>query len=272
MFLDPGIQYPWLSPKSLRAWNFFDLTTTFSNLLTMSHTANDPDYDSGILQMGLVVSDAEAEGNEHLNEAVESDHDGSDLPDLIDPSSNESTPQRNAVADVLMGLNDPVPFTFGSNLPQSSANHGRINHLEHRPAVARRPLQSTIVPFNRQNMDNTTPTGSREIHYCMLHILALMANLSSQLLRLDDVVSAHSDGNLLTEEHVFTSSWFQEVNHLSGIILMNINNTKNIISNSNTWEDIYNKLIREFLRITPHAEEYLNLEQLTEYMEISDPH
>ena len=52
---------------------------------------------------------------------------------------------------------------------------------------------------------------------------------------------------------------------------MNINNTRNVISNSNTWGSIYNKLIREFLRITPHADEYLNIEQLTEYMEISDP-
>ena len=53
--------------------------------------------------------------------------------------------------------------------------------------------------------------------------------------------------------------------------MININNTQNVISNSNTWESIYNKLIsREFLRITPHADEYLNIEQLTEYMEISD--
>ena len=101
----------------------------------------------------------------------------------------------------------------------------------------------------------------------MLHILSLMENLSSHLLRYDDVVSANSDG-IVQEEHVFVSRWFNEINHLNGIILMNINNTQKIISNSNTWENSYNKLIREFLRITPHAEEYLNMEQLTEYMKI----
>ena len=52
---------------------------------------------------------------------------------------------------------------------------------------------------------------------------------------------------------------------------MNVNNAQSIISNSNTWERINNKLIRECLRITPHAEKYLNMEQLTEYMEILDP-
>ena len=61
---DPGIRYPWLSPKSLRAWQIFDLTTAFSYLLTMSNTANDPDIDSQILQLGLVVSDTDAESNE----------------------------------------------------------------------------------------------------------------------------------------------------------------------------------------------------------------
>ena len=117
-------------------------------------------------------------------------------------------------------------------------------------------------------MNNNIPTGSREIHYCMLHILSLMANLSSHLLRYDDVVSANSYG-IIQDKHIFVSQWFNEINHLHGIILMNINNTRNVISNSNTWGSIYNKLIREFLRITPHAN--LNIEQLIEYMEISDP-
>ena len=138
MFFDQGIQYPWLPPKSLRAWQSFDLTTAFSYLLTMSNTDNDPDIDSGILQLGLVVSDAEAEG-------IDSDHDDSELPALIDPSSNESTPQRSAVADVLMGLNDPVPFTFGSSLQPLTANHDRINHLEPRSVVPHRLLQSTNI-------------------------------------------------------------------------------------------------------------------------------
>ena len=66
--------------------------------------------------MGLVVSDAEAKGNELFNEEMDSDHDGTEPPPLIDPSFNESTPQRSAVADVLLGFNDPVPFTFGSSL------------------------------------------------------------------------------------------------------------------------------------------------------------
>ena len=98
-----------------------------------------------------------------------------------------------------------------------------------------------------------------------------MAYLSSHLLRLDDVVLAHGDGYQLEDAHVFTSHWFQKVNHLSGIILMNINNTRNVISNSDKWGKTFNKLIDDFIRITPHAEEYLNTEQLSVYMEISDP-
>ena len=80
--------------------------------------------------MVLVVSDTEAEGNEIFNEEMDSNHDGSEPLPLIDHSSNESTPQRNAVADVLLSLNDPVPFTFGSSLPPLTSNHDRINHLE----------------------------------------------------------------------------------------------------------------------------------------------
>ena len=72
-----------------------------------------------------------------------------------------------------------------------------------------------------------------------------MTNLSSQLLRYDNVVSANSDG-MVQEEHVFVSSWFNDINHLYGTIIMNIKNTQNVISNSNTWENIYNKLIRDF--------------------------
>ena len=87
-----------------------------------------------------------------------------------------------------------------------------------------------------------------------------MANLSSHLLRLDDVVSAKSDENILEEAHVFTTQWFQDLNHLSDIILMNINNTKNVISSSDTWERIYNRFVNDFFRITPHAEEYLTME------------
>ena len=98
--------------------------------------------------MSLVVSDAEAGGNEPFNEEMDSDHDGSELSALIDPSSNESTPRRSAIADVLMGLNDPVPFTFCSSLPPLTANHDRINHLEPRSVVPRRLLQSTNIPIN----------------------------------------------------------------------------------------------------------------------------
>ena len=116
-------------------------------------------------------------------------------------------------------------------------------------------------------MNNTVPTGCREIHYHMLHILSSMATLSSYLLRIDDVVSAHSDGNLLEEAHGFTSQWFQEVNHLSGIVLI----TKNVISNSDTRTGINNILVNDFIRITRHAEDYLNTEQFSVYTEISDP-
>ena len=164
----------------------------------MFNTGNTQDHDPDILQMSLVVSDAEAEGNDGFNEEQGSDHEGSGPPPLIDPSSNESTPQRSAVADVLLGLNGPIPFTFGSSLPPLTTNHDRINYLEQRsevpPVVTRRLLQSNTIPVDRMNMNNNIPTGSREIHYCMLHILSLMANLSSQLLRYDDVVSANSDG------------------------------------------------------------------------------
>ena len=52
---------------------------------------------------------------------------------------------------------------------------------------------------------------------------------------------------------------------------MNINNTKNVISDSDTWAGIYNRLVKDFIRITPHAEDNLNTDQLSVYMEISDP-
>ena len=52
---------------------------------------------------------------------------------------------------------------------------------------------------------------------------------------------------------------------------MNINNTKNVISNSDTWAGIYNRLVNNFIRITPHVKDYRNTEQLSVYMEISDP-
>ena len=51
------------------------------------------------------------------------------------------------------------------------------------------------------------------------------------------------------------------------MILININNTRNVISNSDTWAGIYNKLYNDFIRIAPHAEEYLNTEQLSVYIE-----
>ena len=60
----------------------------------MSITDNDPDNDSGILQMDLVVSEADAKGNGIFNEELNSDHEGSGPPPLIDPSYNESTPHE----------------------------------------------------------------------------------------------------------------------------------------------------------------------------------
>ena len=122
----------------------------------MSNTDNDPDIDSEILQMGLVVSDAEVEGNKLFNEEMDSDHDGSELPALIDPLSNESTLERSVVADILMSLNDQVSFTFGSSLQPLTANHDPINYLEQRSVVPRRLLQSTKIPINRINMNNNT--------------------------------------------------------------------------------------------------------------------
>ena len=83
----------------------------------MFNTDNTPEHDPYILQMGLVVSDAEAEDNGDFNEALESDHVGSEPLPLIDPSSTE------AVVDVLNGLNDPVPFMFGSSLHPLNANN-----------------------------------------------------------------------------------------------------------------------------------------------------
>ena len=105
-------------------------------------------------------------------------------------------------ADVLLGLNDPVPFTFGSSLQPLTANHERINHLQSNSVVPLRLLQSTNISIDRMNMNNNNPTNCREIHYIMLHVLATTANLSFHLLRLDDVVSAHCDGVLLKEAHV----------------------------------------------------------------------
>ena len=72
-----------------------------------------------------------------------------------------------------------------------------------------------------------------------------MANLSPHLLRYDDVVSANGDWMLLKDQHVFTSRWLHDFNHLSSIILMNIKDTINVISNSNSWEGIYNRLVND---------------------------
>ena len=99
--------------------------------------------------MGLIVSDAEAEKNGDFNEALKSDYDGSKPPPLIDPSSMESIPIRNAVVDVLNGLNDPVPFMFGSSLLAMNTNDERINHLEPNLIVICRLSQSINIPINR---------------------------------------------------------------------------------------------------------------------------
>ena len=66
----------------------------------MFETNNTPDHETDILQIGLVVSDVEAEAvNVSFDEALEADHDGSEPPPLIESSSTESTSLRNAVAD-----------------------------------------------------------------------------------------------------------------------------------------------------------------------------
>ena len=70
--------------------------------------------------MSLVISDAKAEDNGDFNEALESDHEGSESSSLTYPLFTENTPIRNAVADV---LNDPVPFIFGNSLKPMNTNH-----------------------------------------------------------------------------------------------------------------------------------------------------
>ena len=148
--------------------------------------------------MGQIVSDTDAEANNlDFDEALESDHDGSGPPPLIDAKFPESPTPRNAVDDVLNKDNDPVPFIFCSSLPSMNVNHGRINHFEPNPVVIHRLLQSTDNPNNPNSLSNNHPTGFREIHYIMLHVLATMAILSPHLLRYNDVVSAHGDRMLL---------------------------------------------------------------------------
>ena len=146
----------------------------------MFNTDNARNHDPDILQMGLVVSDADVEA--------------------------EAAPQLHYLLNLHLrsGHNDPVPFILGSSLPSMNANHGRVNHLEPIPVVTRRLLQSTNIPINRISMNNNNPTGCREINYVMLHVLATMANLSSHLLRYDDVVSAQGDGNLVEDVHILT--------------------------------------------------------------------
>ena len=111
----------------------------------MSITDNDPDHDTGMLQMGLVVPDAKAEGNGDFNGAVDLDHESSESPPLIDPSFNESTLQRNAVADVLMGLNDPVPFTVGSSRKSRTDQSSRTSSGSILQAI-------TINKYSRQSI------------------------------------------------------------------------------------------------------------------------
>ena len=89
----------------------------------MFNTNNTLEHDQDILQMCLVVSDAEAKAdNVDFDEALKSDHEGSGPSPLIDPSSPESTSPRNAVRDVLNRHIDPVPFIFGSSFHQSGRN------------------------------------------------------------------------------------------------------------------------------------------------------
>ena len=78
----------------------------------------DPDHDSEILQMGLVVSDAEAEGNGNFDEAMDSDHEGSEPPPLIDPSFNESTPQQTPSL-----MNSWASMTQNISLLAAACNH-----------------------------------------------------------------------------------------------------------------------------------------------------
>ena len=114
----------------------------------MSIIDNDRDHDSGILQMDLVVSDAEAENNSNFSEALNLDHEGSEPSPLIDPLSTESTPHRNAVVDILLGPNDPVPFTFGNSISSMNANHERIDHLEPNPVVPGYYNQQIFPPID----------------------------------------------------------------------------------------------------------------------------
>ena len=145
---------------------------------------------------------------------------------------------------------------------------GSVTHLEPNPEVTHRLLQSTNTSINRSNINNNNPTGCREIHYIMLHVLATMVNLSSHLLRYDDVVSAHGDGNLVEDVHIFTTQRFQDLNYLSGMILMNIYNTRSVISSVDTCENlqqISQRLYQTMERL------YKTMEQLIVYLEISDP-
>ena len=90
--------------------------------------------------MGLVVFDTEAEGNGNFDEAMDSDHEGSEPPTLIGPSSNESTPQRSAIADVLLGLNDTFHFW---QQPTTIDRKSRMDQPN--PVVPCRLLQSTNI-------------------------------------------------------------------------------------------------------------------------------
>jgi hypothetical protein len=91
-----------------------------------------------------------------------------------------------------------------------------------------------------------------------------MSDLSFHLLRQDDVITRHNP-----ERNVFVSQWHSDLMHLAGLIISNIR--KPIISNSNTWERMYQSLIGDYVAITQHAIEYLDPTQYSIWLETSDP-
>ena len=93
----------------------------------MFNTDNAPDHDLDILQMSLVVSDAEAD-NVDFDEALESDRLRTSTTYWFFISGK---PPRYAVVDVPNGHKDPVPFIFGDSLLSLNANHLEPpHHLE----------------------------------------------------------------------------------------------------------------------------------------------
>ena len=93
-----------------------------------------------------------------------------------------------------------------------------------------------------------------------------MQDLSFHLFRNDDVVSLNRIDGVIDEIDV--SIWNTALGHLASSIDYNLRGDN--IRNSAHWETRFHTLRGQFINFTPHANEYLDAENHSEYLEVTN--